>query len=91
MEKVERTENINPEAGSKPGFATLIGWLTVKVNAQHLKAFLGFLGDRLKHKPITVKVKVGDGEVNLEAKSRQELEEAEKIALNLIEALKNNN
>ncbi|ACK71956.1 conserved hypothetical protein [Gloeothece citriformis PCC 7424] len=88
VEKVDRTEDINPELGSKPGFATLIGWLSVTVNPKNLKGLLGFLGDRLKDKPITITVKVGDQEAKLEAKSRQELQEAEKIALNLIEAFK---
>ncbi len=47
VEKADRTEDLTPEAGSKPGFATLIGSITALVNVKDIKAFFGFLGDRL--------------------------------------------
>jgi hypothetical protein len=32
VERVERTEDLSPEVGSKPGFATLVGMLTAQVS-----------------------------------------------------------
>ncbi len=73
VEKADRAEDLNPEAGSKPLFATLIAVLTAEVSMKNVKSFLGFLGDRLADKPMKISVKVGDKEVNIEAKSRKEL------------------
>ncbi|NJR17868.1 MAG: hypothetical protein HC785_20520 [Calothrix sp. CSU_2_0] len=87
VEKADRVEDLNPEAGSKPGFATLIGVLTAEVSIKNVKGFLSFLGDRLGDKPMKISVKLGDKEVNIEAKSRQELLEAERIAKDLLAAM----
>ena len=89
VERADRTEDLTPEAGSKPGFATLIGMITAQVSFKNIKGFLGFLGDRLQDKPIKGSIKVRDNEVEVEfeVKSRQELAEIEKTALNLIAAM----
>ncbi len=87
VEKADRTEDLTPEAGSKPGFATLIGSITALVHVKDIKAFLGFLGDRLQDKPIKGSIKVGENQVEFEVKSRQELAEFETTALNLIAAM----
>ena len=87
VEKANRTEDISPEAGSKPGFATLVGMLTAEVSLKNIKGFLFFLGDRLQDKPIKGSIKVGDNQVEFEVKSREELAEFEKIALNMISAM----
>ncbi len=87
VEKADRTEDIDPEIGSKPGFATLIGSITALVHFKNIKSFLGFLGDRLQDKPIKGSIKVGDNKIEFEVKSRQELAEFEKTALNLISAM----
>ena len=87
VERADRTEDLSPEAGSKPGFATLVGMLTAEVSFKNIKAFLGFLGDRIQDKPIKGSIKVGDNKVEFEVKSRQELAEFEKTALNLIAAM----
>ncbi len=89
VERADRTEDLTPEAGSKPGFATLIGSITALVKVKNIKAFLGVLGDilRLQDKPIKGSIKVGDNQVEFEVKSRQELAEFEKTALNLIAAM----
>ncbi|MEA5472317.1 hypothetical protein [Spirulina sp. 06S082] len=87
VEKAERTEDLTPEVGSKPGWATLIGVLTAEVNFKNFKGFLGFLGDYLKDQPIEVSVKVGDHQVNLKVGSSRELAEVEKTAMNLIAAM----
>ncbi|MGK7951485.1 MAG: hypothetical protein AB4368_22545 [Xenococcaceae cyanobacterium] len=86
VERADRTEYLYPEAGSK-GFATLIGTLTAQVSFKNIKAFLGFLGDRLQDKPIKGSIKVGDNQVEFEVKSRQELAEFEQTALKLIAAM----
>ena len=91
VEKADRAEDLNPEAGSKPGFATLIGVLTAQVSIKNIKTFLAFLGDRLGDKPIELTVKVGDKEVSIKAKSRQELLESEKIAKDLLAAMSGDN
>ena len=87
VEKADRAEDLSPELSSKPGFATLVGVLTAEVSIKNVKAFFGFLNDRLVDKPIKVSVKLGDKEVEIEAKSRQELAEGEKTVLNVIAAL----
>jgi len=86
--RADRTEDLNPEANSKPGFATVIGFLTAVITFENLTKFIEWLSDRLKDKPIKLSVKVGDEEINLEASSRQELEELERIALRLRNQLK---
>ena len=91
VEKVDRAEDFNPEVGSKPGFATLIGVLTAQVSMKNIKTFLSFLGDRLKDQSLEITVKVGDKEVTIKAKSRQELLESEKIAKDLLAAMGGNN
>ncbi|MDJ0899879.1 MAG: hypothetical protein QNJ55_13830 [Xenococcus sp. MO_188.B8] len=87
VERADRTEDLNPEAGSKPGFATLMGTLTAQVSFNHILGFLSFLGDRLGDKPIKGSIAVGNNKVEFEVKSRQELAEFEKTALNLIAAM----
>jgi hypothetical protein len=46
VEKAYLSEDMYPEPGSKPGFATLIGFITAQVNIQNIKGFLSFLSDR---------------------------------------------
>ncbi len=87
VERAERTEDLAPEAGSKPGFATLIGTLTAEVGLGNIRGFLGFLGDRLQDKSIKGSIAVGDNKVEFEVKSRQELAEFEQTALRLIAAM----
>jgi hypothetical protein len=84
VEKVGRAEDSNLEEGSRSVLATLVGVLTAEVSIDNVKKVLGFVGDRLSDKPIIIKVKVGEQEVEIEAKSRKELEEAEKVANNLL-------
>ncbi|MBE9105531.1 hypothetical protein IQ229_11425 [Nostoc cf. edaphicum LEGE 07299] len=84
VERVVRTEDLNPEEGSKPGISFLVGMLTAEVSVKNIKGFLGFLGDRLGDKPIKVTVEANNKKVVLEASSRQELLEAERIAKELL-------
>ena len=88
--KADLTEDLNPEPGSK-GFATLVGVLTAEVSIKNIKTFLSFLSDRLKDQSLEITVKVGDKEVTIKAKSRQELLESEKIAKDLLAAMGGDN
>ena len=85
--KAERAEDLKPEAGSKPGLAMLLGVLTAEVNIKNIKEFLEFLGNRLQDKPIEIVVKLGDKEVAINAKSKQEFALAEQTVVNLISAM----
>lgn len=87
VEKADRAEELTPEGGSKRGISTLIGTLTAQVSFKNIKGFLGFLGDRLQDKPIKIHVKVGDRETTIEAKSRKELLEAERVAKEFLELM----
>ena len=91
VERADRTENLDPEAGGKPGFATLLGTLTAQVSVENIREFLGFLGDRLQDKTIKGRIKVGENEIEFKVKGRQELAEFEKTALKLIEAMGGDN
>lgn len=84
VEQADRVEDTDLEDGSK-GFATLIGWLTADVSIENIKGFLAWLGSGLADKPVTVKVKMGDREVELES---DKLTDPEATALRLIAALK---
>ncbi len=86
VDRADRTEDLLPDAERK-GFATLAGWLTAEVSAKNVKGFVSWLGQRLADKPVKVKVKVGDREVELEAKSQAELLQLEAMAMNLIAKL----
>ncbi len=87
VERADRTEDLDPEAGSKPGFATLIGTLTAQVSFNNILGFLGFLGDRLANKSIKGSIAVGNNKVEFEVKSRQELAAFEETTLKLIAAM----
>ncbi len=76
VEKADRTEDVDPEAGAKMGLATIVGLLTSHVNTRNLKNFLGWLSDRVPDKPIKLKMKYGGNEIEIEAKSSEELKEA---------------
>ena len=91
VERADRTEDLEPGAGSKPGFATLLGTLTAEVGLKNIKGFLGFLDGHLQDKPIKESIAVGENKVEFEVKSRQELAKFEKTALRLIEAMSGDN
>ncbi len=87
VERVERTKNLNPEAGSKSGINFLVGILTAEVNVKNIKAFLGFLGDRLGNKPIKVSVEANNKKIEIEASSKRELLEAERLVKEMLGSL----
>ncbi|MBW4641413.1 MAG: hypothetical protein KME23_00010 [Goleter apudmare HA4340-LM2] len=87
VERVERTQDPNPEAGSKPGIAFLVGKLTAVVNINNVKSFLGFVGDRLGNKPIKILIEANNKKVEIAANSRQELLEAERTVKEILASL----
>lgn len=84
VERADRLEDDTSEEGTK-GFTTLAGWLTADVSAKNITGFLGWMGSRFADKPVKVKVKVGDKEVELET---DKITDPEATALKLIAALK---
>lgn len=86
VERADRATVLIPEEGVK-GFETLLGFLTAEVTLPNLKDFAGWMSDRFADQPMTVKVKVGEQEVELVANSRQELAQVEQTAQNLLAAM----
>lgn len=84
VERADRLEDVISEEGAK-GFATLAGWLTAEVSVKNITGFLTWMGGRVADKPVKMKVKVGDREVELET---DKLTDPEATALKLIAALK---
>jgi HD superfamily phosphohydrolase len=84
VERADFAEDLSQPEGAKSVLATLVGVLTTEVSVENIKKVLGFIGDRLGDKPMIIKVKVGDQEVEIEAKSRQELAEAQKVVNDLL-------
>ncbi len=87
VERVERTKDLNPEQGSKPGIAFLPGWLTAEVNVKNIRAFLGFLGKRLGNKPIKVLIEANHKKVEIEVNSQEQLLETERVVKELLGSL----
>jgi hypothetical protein len=87
VERADRAEDLNPGAGAKPGFATLIGVLSAEVSIKNIKGFVGFLSERLQDKPIKLVVKLGEKEVSINVKSTQELAVVEQTVMNLMAAM----
>lgn len=87
VERVERTKNLNSESGSKSGINFLIGVLTAEVNGKNIKAFLGFLGEKLGNKPIKISVEANNKKIVIEAGSKKELLEAERVTKEMLGSL----
>ena len=88
VERADRAADLNQEEGARSVLATLVGVLTAEVSAENFKTVLGFIGDRLGNKPIVIKLKVGDQEIQIEAKSPKDLPEVERVTNNLLERMK---
>ncbi len=82
VEQADRLEDVVTEVGAK-GFATLVGWLKADVSVKNIAGFLTWM-QGLSDKPVKVKVKWGDREVELES---DKLGDPEATALRLIAAL----
>jgi len=55
IESVDRVRDPNPPDGNKSIGGFLVGVLAAEVSAANAKKVLGFLGDRLGNKPISLK------------------------------------
>ncbi|MCL1490128.1 MAG: hypothetical protein M1G31_05115 [Pseudanabaena sp. Salubria-1] len=72
---VDRVRDPHPPEGNKSIGGFLVGMFTAEVNAANAKKILGFLGDRLVNKPISLKLEDTDKGKKLEliANSQEEL------------------
>ena len=86
VERADRSENLSVETGMK-GFEKLVGFLIAEVTLPNMTEFAGWLSDRFSDQPMKVKVKVGDQEVEIEARSSKELAEVEIIANRLLSSM----
>jgi len=66
-ETVERTEDLNAEAGSKSVLDKVVGALTAEIKFGKVVSFFSFVGEKFAEKPIEVHVKVGDREGTIKA------------------------
>ena len=87
VEKVDFAKDSELEPGARSVLATIVGVLTAEVSIENIQKVLGFIGDRIPNKPVIIKVKVGEKEVEIEVKSRKELEDAEKVVRQLLEQM----
>jgi hypothetical protein len=87
VEKADFAKDRYLEAGAKSVLSTIVGVLTAEVSIENIQKVLGFIGDRIPNKPVVIKVKVGEQEVEIEAKSRKELEDAERVVRQLLEQM----
>jgi hypothetical protein len=87
VENVDFAKESELEPGAKSALATIVGVLTAEVSIENIQKVLGYIGDRIPNKPVVIKVKVGEQEVEIEAKSRKELEDADRVAHQLLEQM----
>ncbi len=74
IESVDRVRDPNPPDGNKSIGGFLVGVLAAEVSAANAKKVLGFLGDRLGNKPISLKAEKNGKKIEVTANSREELE-----------------
>jgi hypothetical protein len=74
IESVDRVRDPNPPDGNKSIGGFLVGVLTAEVSMANAKKVLGFLGDRLGNKPISLKVEKNGKKLEVTANSREEFE-----------------
>jgi HD superfamily phosphohydrolase len=87
VENADFAKDSELEPGARSVLATIVGVLTAEVSIENIQKVLGFIGERIPNKPVVIKVKVGEQEVEIEAKSRKELEDAEKVVRQLLEQM----
>ena len=74
IETVERVRDNNMMQGVMSAPSFLNGLLSAEVNIRNLKQFIGFLGERLFNKQISVTVKANGKQVKVTANSQEDLE-----------------
>ncbi len=78
-ETVERTEDLNTEAGSKSALDKVVGALTAEIKFGKVVSFFNFVGEKFAEKPIEVHVKVGDREVTIKATGEKAILQARQV------------
>ncbi len=91
VENVDFAKDKKLEPGARSALATIVGVLTAEVSIENIQKVLEFIGDRIPNKPVVIKVKVGEQEVEIEAKSRKELEDAERVVRPLLAQMQESN
>jgi len=74
IESVDRVRDPNPPDGNKSIGGFLVGVLAAEVSVANAKKVVGFLGDRLGNKPISLKAEKNGKKLEVTANSREELE-----------------
>ena len=82
-ETIDRTEDLNSEAGSKGGLDKLVGVLTAQIKFGNVVGFFNFVGEKFAEKPIEVHVKVGDREVTIKGTGEKAILQAKQVAAEL--------
>jgi len=85
IEAVDRVRNLNPPDGNKSIGGFLTGLLKAEVNPANALKVLGYLGDRLGNKPISIEVEGNGKKLKVSANSREEFDFAMKKAQEFIE------
>ena len=73
IEAVERVRDPHPPEGNKGVGSFLVGMLTAQVTVENAKKALGFLGDRLGNKQITIEAEVNGIKMKVSAASKEEV------------------
>ncbi len=72
VESVDRVRDPNPPEGNKGG-GFLVGMLMAQATMENAKKLLGFLGDRLGNKQITIEAEVNGVKMKVSAASKEEV------------------
>jgi len=88
VERVDRTEDLSPEADSRAGLATVLGFLTVEVSLENIGKCLTWLRRKVSSKPIVIYIKDGESAAKIEVNSAEDLPKAEQTILNIYEKMR---
>ena len=87
-ETVERTEDLNTEAGSKSVLDKVVGALTAEIKFGKVVGFFSFVGEKFAEKPMKIHVKDGDREVTIETTGEKAALIGEQIAKGLLDTMR---
>ena len=85
VDEVHCVEDPNPPSGNKSFVSFLIGVLSAEVSLENAEKLFNVLGDRLRNKPIKIKVESQGRSLEVEAYSVQELNSAINSAKSFLE------
>ena len=87
-ETVERTEDLNAEAGSKSVLDKVVGALTAEIKFDKVVGFFSFVGEKFAEKPIEIQVKIGDREVTIKGTGEKAILQAKQAVIEIQAALR---